>query len=429
MASEWAYALAQGGAAAAGMASKQLGDQMREERDTAEEKRKSEIRIAEATKIAEMNDQLREKAELRRRQRDATMGKEIDAKAKGMLSEEDAAKINAGMGSQIDPSNPESKASLDAIRANPEAAKRYGLLEDTELDQTRRRAEAARGLGYTDAAKELDTHRTNLRREKTEAERTKAMDKRTDLMDEIAEKRDKRQQELNERMLKAAEARDKAQSAREERQALSIALKDVQENIKALEKDKETLAKDLSVDEKAKAEARKKIDALIQRERAAGEEYRKRLTSKGDDSPPSGAPKAEGAPRPAPKVGDIVNGMRFNGGNPNAKESWTPVEGQKPAAGAGSKAGMVQEPPKRRFGAPKTDEELRAAGKENADKPVSGPSKEEGSAAARARLDELLSGRKMAEISRVEASRIAGDAALWKLLSAEERRIINGKRG
>jgi hypothetical protein len=38
-----------------------------------------------------------------------------------------------------------------------------------------------------------------------------------------------------------------------------------------------------------------------------------------------GANSLEGAARPAPKVGDIVGGYKFNGGDPKSKDSWEKI--------------------------------------------------------------------------------------------------------
>lgn len=309
MASEWAYALAQGAEAAALSASKSIGDSIKEEASARDEERKSALRLKELTALERIKEEAMIRAEERKRERAAKMGKEIDAKAEGLLNSpeaqgkrrlDDASSINAKLGSQIDPSNPESQEALDAIRKSPGAMTAYGLLGESRAEALQRRADAARSLGYLEANRDLNVEAASLRREASDKARGEREEKRLDEIERANRAREVRQDDV----AKANAAYQKALAENGAARATEAAQRDritaTKEALKGAEselKEVRERMKDPLRDETLKKADNARIAAL---EREAGD-YRKALASGGlpPASGPSGPPKFPAPPKAA----------------------------------------------------------------------------------------------------------------------------------
>jgi hypothetical protein len=142
----------------------------------------------------------------------------------------------------------------------------------------------------------------------------------------------KRMQEITASQATAADKRAEQAAASTQRAATATALKSVNDDIKALEKE----GADPLLDPAKKKVIEKQMASL--RNEAAG--YRATLSN-------AGLPKTENesvtpTPLPAPKEGDVIQGMRFKGGNPRDPKSWESAA-TTPAASAPPqpKAGML----------------------------------------------------------------------------------------
>jgi chromosome segregation ATPase len=284
--SEWGNALAAGAAAALTSGAQSMDLRIKEDY----EMRAADRKLADQERLVAIKEAADIRAEDRKRARAAQMGKEIDTGATGIMREGDASAINAKFGSQIDPNNPDSQASLEAIRKNPEAAQAYGLLADDEIGKSGRRAESARKLGYLDAAKEEDANRRGLEASKAADERGKRDERRMDILEKFQQSQAERQQKLAEatlahqtRMESAANDRAKAAELAAQRQSTAGALKGVSEDIKSLEKEGASIDTDPN--------KKKEIDRQLVSLRQEAEGYRRSLAG-------SGLPAVEAPPAP-----------------------------------------------------------------------------------------------------------------------------------
>lgn len=292
--SQWAYALSQGAAAAADSVTRGIDKKLKEDADARAANRDLDIKM----RILAAQEMMVQRAEERKRQGNIAMGTEIDAKAKGMLASNDASAINASLGSTIDPADPEAAATLAAIRENPAAAAAYGLKDVTPIDRVRARGEAARSLGYLDAARESSEEERNLLTD----QRNKALDEAAKRRDEIAQQQAERQTRVAEAtavhqraMLKAQEDRATAadkraeeQAAANERRATTEALRGANAEIKGLEKE---LANPMLDPAQAKI-----VQTQLNTARAEAASYRQALAAAGLPASEPSAPAADNDP-------------------------------------------------------------------------------------------------------------------------------------
>lgn len=204
-----------------------------EERSRLEEQKT--LRIDEAKRVAVRAADLRQ-------------GQEITSAARSAANERDASAINTANGSNM------SASDADIFRDKPEARKAYGLLESTRKTDLEDRANAAERLGYLDAAKEtraqIQTEVANKRNEDNDKSTNRRLDKQeadSAFLQKIQLRREDRRDNLAEATLEYQKVRGGKEDARAEqaalngqREATKIALKSASDDIKALEKEKET---------------------------------------------------------------------------------------------------------------------------------------------------------------------------------------------
>lgn len=327
---EWAYGLSQGIAGAAGSAVTSVDAKMKEELDNRAANRDLDIKI----RLMAANQQLQYQADDRKRALALKQGKDIGTAATGLLNSDVATKINSTLGSEIDPNNPESRATIEAIRNNPAAAARYGVEPDSDLVKGKARAEAARGIGDLSAAAEEDKNVRNLVQDQRNVKNDETTNRRLDITETFQKNMQERQQTLAEatlkyqrRMADSADSRATAAESREQRAATAKALDGVNSDIKALEKE----SADMMLDDGR----RKAAQQQLQDARKEAADYRKRLAGAGVP----GAAQDTPAPLPVPKAGDVIQGMKFKGGDPRDKTNWEAPAAAPKAAPAPTKSG------------------------------------------------------------------------------------------
>lgn len=294
----WAYAVSQavGGAAQSAVAG--VDRQLKDEADQRAANRELDLK----TRLMAADEAMKNRIEDRKRAKAVDQGQAINTGATGLLNTAAAGNINASFGSQIDPANPDSAATLAAIRANPAAMKAYGLPEEDDLTKARARHAAAQNQGDLAAASEVDKDVRNLVGDKRNADKDKTDNRRLDETQAHNMEMEKRQSAMAQatltyqnRMLEAAKSRDEAQQKREEtkataemRQATGKALDGANAVIKSLEKE--------VADPMLAPEVQKVSRVQLQRAMAEAEGYRKLLAGAGVDG---GLPEATPAAAPA----------------------------------------------------------------------------------------------------------------------------------
>lgn len=306
---DWGNAVGQGLAAAANSGVDTLDRQMKEEADNRAANRDLDIKV----RLAAATQQLQYQADDRKRALAVQQGKAINEGATGLLNSNVATRINSTLGSTIDPTNPDSKATIEAIRNNPDAAKAYGVEPDSDLVKAKARADSARNIGDLSAAAEEDKNVRNLVTDQRNVKTDERENKRLDNLQDFQKAQTERQQTLAEATLayqnrmagiqeriatstdmraNSAESRAQEQVVREQRLATSTALKSVQDDINKLQ----TVANsplNLGVDPTTKqpkaAPLLKQIESLRQEE----SRYRQALAGTGvplPDTPTNAAP-------------------------------------------------------------------------------------------------------------------------------------------
>jgi hypothetical protein len=237
---DWGNAVGQGLAAAANSGVDTIDRQMKEEADNRAANRDLDIKI----RLAAATQQLQYQADDRKRALAVQQGKTINEGATGLLNSNVATRINSTLGSAIDPNNPDSKATIETIRNNPDAAKAYGVEPDSDLVKAKARADSARNIGDLSAAAEEDKNVRNLVTDQRNAKTDETANRRLDLMETFQQKMQERQQTLAEatlsyqkRMANSADARATATEKHEMRAATAKALDGANADIKALEKE------------------------------------------------------------------------------------------------------------------------------------------------------------------------------------------------
>lgn len=309
------YAIAQGVAGAAASGVTTIDQQLKEEADNRAANRDLDIK----QRLAAAQQQLQFQADDRKRALAVQQGQAVTTGATGLLNSAAASNINSSLGSAIDPNDPDSAASLAAIRSNPAAMKAYGLSPEDDLTKAKARSDAARNLGDLAAAGEEDKNVRSLVVDKRNEATDAATNRRLDQQEKFQEQQSTRQQTLAEATLKHyqvmesnSDSRAKEQAAREARSATAAALVGVSQQLKDLE----TEAKDMTIEPARKADIQKQLTSL----RTEAATYRQALAGVGVQGGAS-APSS----LPPPKVGDIVQGLTFSGGDPRDKNNWKPA--------------------------------------------------------------------------------------------------------
>lgn len=272
----WGYAVTQAVAGGAQSAVGSIDTQLKATADQQAADRELDMK----TRLLAVQESMAQRAEERKRAQALQQGQAVSAGATGLLNTAAASSIDASLGSHIDPSNPDSAASLAAIRANPEAMKAYGLPQETDLTKAKARAEAARNTGDVAAAGEEDKNVRNLVTDARNVDQDASTNKRLDNLQVFQEAQAKRQDMLaqatlnyQKTMLEKTDTRAQEAAAREQRQATASALKGVTDVIKDLQKEK--TAMDVTP-EKAKV-----LDSQMQSAQAEAAQYRRALAGSG----------------------------------------------------------------------------------------------------------------------------------------------------
>lgn len=333
MSADWAYAIGQGVAGAAASGVHSIDQAQKEELDNRAANRDLDIK----ERLLAAQQQLQFQADDRKRAIATQQGQAITTGATGLLNSAAAGSINAGFGSAIDPNDPDSAATLAAIRSNPAAMKAYGLAPEDDLTKARARSDSARNLGDLPAAGEEDKNVRNLVTDKAANAKDERESRRLDILQDWQQQQAERQSTLaqatltyQQKMLSASDTRAQEQIAREQRAATAKAL----DGVAAQMKDLETESKDISTEPARKTEIQKSLASL----RNEASSYRQALAG-------AGLPGASAAPAalPPPKEGDIVQGLTFTGGDPRDKNNWKAASaaGRQPAPAPAAKAGLL----------------------------------------------------------------------------------------
>jgi hypothetical protein len=302
---DWGNAVGQGLEAAAGSAVTSIDQQTKEDIDNRAANRDLDIKI----RLAAAAQQLQWQSEQHKRELALQQGKAIDTAATGLLNSNVATKINSTLGSSIDPTNPESKATLEAIRNNPEAAKAYRVEPDSDLVKAKARHQAAQSIGDLAAAAEEDKNVRTLVQEASKAKADETANRRLDQQTNFQNGILARQTSVAEAQLKHmqamesnADSRAKEAAAANERKATADALHGATENVKMWQKEALALEnQDTDPATKGPGPKARFIQSQLQTALAEAASYRRGLAGAGVASV-----DAPAAPEPPPAAIDFL---------------------------------------------------------------------------------------------------------------------------